>query len=107
MQNEVNELATLLEFTASRAKSGQMSLEEVRSWLDMLLERSILWATVEELADYYKQSEHNVRSLINRRYVGNPKRRVYYSFNQFSKIVPKSWLCHKQKTDCQTTEENK
>ena len=99
MQNETNELATLLEFTTERAKSGQMSLEEVKSWLDVLLEHSTLWATVEELADFFGQSERNVRSLINRRYVGKPKRRVYYSFNQFSKIVPKSWKCH-DRTSC-------
>lgn len=99
MQNEVNELATLLEFTTQRAKSGQMSLEEVRSWLDVLLERSIIWATVEELAAYYGQSEHNVRSVINRRYFGKPKRRVYYSFNQFSRIVPKNWNRYREMTD--------
>lgn len=99
MQNETNELATILEFTTERAKSGQKSLEEVKSWLDVLLEHSTLWATVEELADFFGQSERNVRSLINRRYVGKPKRRVYYSFNQFSKIVPKSWKCH-DRTSC-------
>lgn len=104
MQNEVNELATLLEFTTQRAKSGQMSLEEVRSWLDVLLERSIIWATVEELAAYYGQSEHNVRSVINRRYFGKPKRRVYYSFNQFSRIIPKSWNCHREITDSQPSD---
>ena len=106
MQNEVNELASILEFTVSRAKSGQMSLEEVNSWLEMLLERSVLWASVQELADFYHQSEHNVRCLINRRYVGKPKRRVYYSFNQFSKIVPKSWICHKETIDSQSAKEN-
>lgn len=104
MQNEVNELATLLEFTTQRAKSGRMSLEEVRSWLDVLLERSIIWATVEELAAYYGQSEHNVRSVINRRYFGKPKRRVYYSFNQFSRIVPKSWNRCREMTDSQPSD---
>ena len=104
MQNEVNELANLLEFTTQRARGGQMTLEEVQSWLDVLLERSIIWATVEELAAYYGQSEHNVRSVINRRYFGKPKRRVYYSFNQFSKIVPKSWKCYKERADSQSAD---
>ena len=89
MQNEVNELASILDFASERAKNGQMTLDEVKSWLEILLERSTLWATVEELAAYYGQSEQNVRTLISRRYLGKPKRRVYYSFNQFSSIVPK------------------
>lgn len=101
MQNEANELARILDFASERAKTGQMTLEEVHSWLEVLLERSTLWATVEELAAYYGQSEHNVRSLINRRYMGKPKRRVYYSFNQFSKIIPKSWECRSKVSDNQ------
>ena len=104
MQNEVNELAGILEFASERARNGQMTLEEVRSWLEMLMERSTLWATVEELADFYGQSEHNVRCLINRRYIGKPKRRVYYSFNQFSRIIPKSWKCRKETPDNQSTD---
>ena len=87
----MNELASILDFASERAKNGQMTLEEVKSWLDMLLERTTLWATVEELAAYYGQSEQNVRCVLNRKYIGKPKRRVYYSFNQFSKIVPKRW----------------
>jgi len=101
MQNEVNELASILEFASERARSGQMTLEEVRSWLEVLLDRSTLWATVEELAGFYGQSEHNVRCLINRRYIGRPKRRVYYSFGQFSRIIPKSWKCRKEMADNQ------
>lgn len=104
MQNEVNELASILDFASERAKNGQMTLDEVRSWLDMLLDRSVLWATVEELSAYYGQSEHNVRCVINRRYIGKPKRRVYYSFNQFSRIVPKTWKIRNKVVDSQASD---
>jgi len=101
MQNDSNELAEILSFAAGRARSGQITLEEVKSWVDVILSRSTIWATAEELADFYGQSEHNVRSIINRRYLGKPKRRVYYSFNAFRKIVPKTWVCHMKAADCQ------
>lgn len=106
MQNDSNELVRLLAFAVKRVESGQMSLEEINSWYEIILERSTLWATVEELAAFYGKSETNVRSLINRRYMGKPKRRVYYSYNQFSKIVPKSWKCHGNTADNQV-EDNK
>lgn len=101
MQNDSNELAEILSFVADRARNGQMTLEEVNSWVDVILSRSTIWATAEELADFYGQSEHNVRCIINRRYLGKPKRRVYYSFNTFRKIVPKSWKCHMHAPDIQ------
>lgn len=96
-----NELANILSFVADRARSGQMTLEEVNSWVDVILSRSTIWATVQELAAYYGQGEQKVRNLINRRYIGKPKRRVYYSFNAFSKIVPKSWFYPMESTDNQ------
>lgn len=91
MQNEVNELAELLDFAATRARSGQMTLGEVNSLRDAVLENSDVMASVQELAEHYGQSEHNVRCVINRKMISKPVRKVYYSFNKFSKIVPKSW----------------
>ena len=48
-------------------------------------------ATIDDLAAFYGQPNGNVRSLINRRMIQKPQRRVYYSFNAFSKIVPEKW----------------
>ncbi|MBO6170528.1 MAG: hypothetical protein J6O51_11275 [Bacteroidales bacterium] len=95
MQNEVNELAELLDFAATRARSGQMTLGEVNSLRDAVLENSDVMASVQELAEHYGQSEHNVRCVINRKMISKPVRKVYYSFNKFSKIVPKSWKSRK------------
>ena len=95
MQNEVNELAELLDFAATRARSGQMTLGEVNSLRDAVLENSDVMASVQELAEHYGQSEHNVRCVINRKMISKPVRKVYYSFNKFSKIVPKSWKYRK------------
>ena len=95
MQEEVNELADLLDFAASRARRGQITLGEVNSLRDAVLENSDVMASVQELAEHYGQSEHNVRCVINRKMISKPVRKVYYSFNKFSKIVPKSWKCRK------------
>ena len=95
MQEDVNELADLLEFAAKRARNGQMTLGEVNSLCDAVLEHSDVMASVQELAEHYGQSEHNVRCVINRKMMSKPVRKVYYSFNKFSKVVPKKWKCHK------------
>lgn len=97
--NSLNELAEILAFVGERAQEGHMTLEEVHTWADIIIGHCTIWATAQELAAFYGQSEHNVRSVINRRYMGKPKRRVYYSFNQFRKIVPEGWKCHIQKAD--------
>ena len=88
-------MAELLDFAATRARSGQMTLGEVNSLRDAMLENSDVMASVQELAEHYGQSEHNVRCVINRKMISKPVRKVYYSFNKFSKIVPKSWKCRK------------
>lgn len=91
MNDSSNELAEILDFLAGRARNGQMTLGEVAAWAEVIKESCTIWANVEELAAYYGQSESNIRCQISRRYVGKPRRRVYYSFNQFSKLVPKGW----------------
>ena len=97
MQNDsTNELADILSFVRERAKTGRMTMAEVHTWIDIIMGHCTIWATVEELASFYGQSEHNVRCVINRKYLGKPKRRVYYSYNQFSKLVPQSWKCRKK-----------
>ena len=48
-------------------------------------------STSDNLAAFYGQSNGNVRSLISRRIIQKPQRRVYYSFNAFSKNITEKW----------------
>ena len=50
-----------------------------------------LYGTIEDLAKYYGVPESKVRNTINRKMIEKPKRRVYYRFLSFRKIVPKKW----------------
>lgn len=91
MQNETNGLAWILRCLADKAESGKMTLDEANSMYDAIVVRSELWATIPDIARLFNQSEQNVRSLLNRKYIGKPKRRVYYSLNQIQRIAPNTW----------------
>lgn len=49
-------------------------------------------ATISDIAKWFDKPEVNVRVSINRNIMPKPKRKVYYSFKHFLKIVPKTWL---------------
>ena len=48
-------------------------------------------ATVRDIAGYYGKSQTAVRSVIHRRMLSKPKRRVLYDFHEFQRVVPDSW----------------
>ena len=70
---------------------SETTMEETDSLARTFMENITLTGTIDDLARYYGQSRDNVKVVINRKLLSKPKRRVYYSFNAFHKIIPKSW----------------
>lgn len=48
--------------------------------------------TVEDFAKFFGKKESDVRTVINRKVIDKPKRRVFYHFIPFLKNVPPKWL---------------
>jgi hypothetical protein len=73
-------------------ENDKCTAEEIRSISDSITENLKVDATVKDIADFYNQSEQNVRTVVSRNFhKEKPKRKVYYNFAWVSKIIPKSW----------------
>ena len=86
------ELMRILEFYHYQLDNDNCKMGDIESLKKILMENMELSGTVEEFAQFYGTTESNVRNIINRKMVQKPKRRVYYPFHAFTKIVPTSLL---------------
>lgn len=84
-------LVEFLGFLQHKVESDTMTLEEEMA-LARLFEKAIpLLATAEDLAAYYGKTPVAIRSIIHRKMLGKPKRRVMYDFREFARIIPDKW----------------
>ena len=84
-------MCEFLDFIKFKIQNDCLTSDEVASIVNSVVSGTNLYATAQELARFYDQSEHNVRCVINRRLIAKPQRRVYYPFSAFSKVIPDSW----------------
>lgn len=88
MREALGDFFGILEY---KARHGVMSLEDVRAIFEAITASGGIKATVKEIAGYYHQSEDNVRHVIHRNIMPDPKRMVYYDFGAFRDKVPPRW----------------
>lgn len=86
-------------FIGRKIKDGTVTASDVRTMFDTLSSTCGVDASIREIARHFGQSEVNVRSLIKRRILGKPRRRVYYDFNEVCRKVPSSWLAKRSLKD--------
>ena len=98
MEKKTNEMQDLLldiiEFVGFQVKTGKCTKETIDKWASVVSEELETLARTKNIADFYGESESNVRNILARRYIPKehkPKRKVYFSFNLFAKLKPKSW----------------
>ena len=87
-------LLEVLDFLKYKVETDQCTAEEIRKFADIATEQLDTLATTKEIAEFYGESESNVRNILARRIIPKehkPKRKVYFSFNLFAKLKPKSW----------------
>lgn len=84
-----------LEFYLFKLRRDECSVEEIKAVADIIARDLDARGTIKEFADFYGQSESNVRNVINRRYIPEeekPERNtVTYRFGWFASMVPSSW----------------
>ena len=86
-----NNLSEIIGYIKYKVDNDLCTPEELESVARMAAENLNLYGTIEDLAKYYGVPESKVRNTINRKMIEKPKRRVYYRFLSFRKIVPKKW----------------
>ena len=95
------ELISILEFIIFKLRKKKCSHEEIESWSSIAKERLTTNTTIKDAANFFEQSESNVRNIMSRRLIPKeykPKRMVLFSFNYLLQVIPKSWL-HKRYKD--------
>lgn len=84
-------LCEFLDFLKYKIEHDALTLEEELAML-RVFERSIrLSATSEDLSRYFGKSEVAVRSVISRRMMTKPRRRVLHDFREFVRVMPDKW----------------
>ena len=103
MQSDIAKKIVLefLSFLRYKVKNDLLTMEEVESLARMLEESLTVKGTIEDLARFYNQPSKNVTTVISRRMLDKPTRRVFYSFNAFRRIVPSTWKYHSGKAGIQ------
>lgn len=86
-----NNLSELIGYIKYKIDNDLCTPEEIESVSKMVMENLELYGTIEDLAKFYGVQESKVRNTINRKMLEKPKRRVYYRFLSFMKIVPEKW----------------
>lgn len=92
-------LADMFGILSYKVRNGAMTLEEMKSVMDLFSQASTPKATVKELSDFYGQREDNIRHIIHRNLMPKPVRKVYYDFNSFCRFVPKRWRLKRTASD--------
>lgn len=80
-----------LDYLSYKVRSDSLTMEETNSIAKTFMENITLTGTIDDLANFYGQSKDNVKVVINRKLLSKPKRRVFYSFNDFLRIIPERW----------------
>ena len=88
MRDALGDFFGILEY---KARYGVMNIGDVKTIFEAIKASGGIKATVKEIAGYYHQSEDNVRHIIHRNLMPEPKRMVYYDFGAFRRIVPPRW----------------
>lgn len=84
-------LSEIIGYIKYKVDNDLCTPEEIESVSKMAMENLKLYGTIEDLAKFYEVPESKVRNTINRKMIDKPKRRVYYRFLSFMKIVPDKW----------------
>lgn len=84
-------LAEYLDFLKFKVEHDLLTLEEMRAVLRLFEDAVPVYATAEDLANYYGKSDVAIRSVIHRKMLSKPRRRVLYSFREFARVAPDKW----------------
>ena len=87
-------LLEMLKFLYQKVDTDQCTAEEIQKFADVATTQLDVLATTKDIAEFYGESESNVRNILARRVIPKehkPKRKVYFSFNLFASRKPNSW----------------
>lgn len=86
-------LLNIIDFLRYQIENDQCTLAEMKSIHNLIVNNLDIDASTKEIADFYGESESNVRNVVSRHYSRDKKakRKVYYNFAWVSSVIPKKW----------------
>lgn len=87
-------LLEIIDFLHYKVETDQCTMEELQKFCHIAYSELDTLATTQDIANFYGQSLDNVHNVLKRRPIPKdkmPKRKVYFSFNLFASLKPKSW----------------
>ena len=91
-----------LSFLHFKVNNDLLTMEEIESMARVMEENLTVVGTAEDLSRFYNQPRTNISSVLHRKVLAKPVRKVYYSFNAFRKVVPSKWRYHSKVIDSQS-----
>ena len=88
MREALSEFLGILQY---KVVHGVMTVDDMKAILTAIEAGGGVSATISDLAGFFRTTEVNVRSVIKRRLIDKPVRRVYYDFGKFRDVVPEKW----------------
>lgn len=86
-----NMLIETLDYYRYKVINDECTADDMKSIFKAISNGVICDTTIKDLAEFYGQSESNIRNVLSRNIVKKPKREVLYNFFDVSKIIPKRW----------------
>lgn len=81
----------ILDYYRYKIENDECTAEDMKTVYDALSKGVVCETTIKDLAEFYGQSENNVRNVISRKVIKKPRRMILYNFLDVIKIIPKSW----------------
>lgn len=96
MENQDYELCKsvaleFLGFIEYQIENDNIRVITVKQLADFFVEHLNLKGTVDDFAKFYGKTKTNVSTVIDRKMLSKPERKVLYDFGEFSRAVPDSW----------------
>ena len=66
-------------------------MDEINSAAQTIESNMRVNGTISDFAEFFGQSENNIRAVIARKLLAKPKRILLYPFQKFLKIIPDRW----------------
>lgn len=73
-------LLEFLDYLHFKIENDLLTMEEIETLVHFIDNDLTVLGTIDDFASFYKQSRTNVSSVIHRRLIEKPVRKVYYSF---------------------------
>jgi hypothetical protein len=86
-----NILIDTLRYWIYQLQNDKCTEETMRSIYKEIAHNTVTEADAKSIAEFYNQSESNVRAVISRKVSSKPKRRTFYNFNDIEKVKPENW----------------